>query len=118
MMNDKKPAIQNAEVRALIDHFGGLGSGTVGDAILEYLASSDCSPSTRKRVSEFFEREEPAELKNLRDIVQRLINSCEGGRIDTMGMDRVYTRQINVKAVERWKSVLSGDVDLFDNPPE
>jgi|GEM_PF-5721600 len=43
-----------ADVDELINHFGGLGSGTVGDAILQYMGSSDCSPSTRTRIRNFF----------------------------------------------------------------
>lgn len=38
------------ETDELIRHFGGLSSGTVGDAIIEYLGSSDCSPKTRERI--------------------------------------------------------------------
>lgn len=44
------------ETDELIQHFGGLASGTVGDAIIEYLGSSDCSPKTRERIWAELER--------------------------------------------------------------
>lgn len=43
----------------------------------------------------------------LESIVREMVAHCEGGRVGTIGADRVYTRQINVKAVERWKRILS-----------
>lgn len=39
-------------VEGLISHFGGCSSGIVGDAIIKYLRSSDCSPKTRRRIKE------------------------------------------------------------------
>jgi hypothetical protein len=50
------PQEQDPEVDELLRHFFGLGSGTVGDGIIEYLRSSDCSPRTRQRVWEECER--------------------------------------------------------------
>ena len=42
------------DVRHLIDHFFGLCSGTVCEAVLRYMDSSDCSPSTRQRIKNYF----------------------------------------------------------------
>lgn len=44
------------EKNHVLDALYGSGAGTVGDAIIEYLGSSDCSPKTRERIWAELER--------------------------------------------------------------
>ena len=41
------------EVESLIDYFGNLSSGEVGEAIMRWFISSDCSPNTRQEICQF-----------------------------------------------------------------